>query len=113
MKNPRASSATAAFEQALATAGRVHYQLRLYVSGLSPRSTRAVASLKGICEEYLRGRYDLEVIDIYQQRLLAEREQIIAVPTLLRKLPQPSRRIVGDLSDRERVLSGLDLGTNK
>lgn len=113
MKNPRATSATAAFEQALATASPLRYQLRLYVSGLSPRSTRAVANLKGICEEYLPGRYDLEVIDIYQQSLLAETEQIIAVPTLLKKLPRPARRIVGDLSDRERVLRGLDLGPNQ
>lgn len=85
------------------------YLLRLYVTGLTPRSSRAVRNLKAVCDEYLAGRYDLEVIDIYQQPALARGEQIIAAPTLIKKLPLPVRRIIGDLSDRERVLVGLDL----
>ena len=76
---------------------------------MTPRSTRAIANIKEICEEHLKGRYDLQVIDLYQQPVLAEGDQIIAVPTLIRKLPLPLRRIIGDLSDRERVLVGLDL----
>ena len=93
-----------------ATAPRTdRYMLRLYVTGLTPRSSRAVRNLKAVCDEYLAGRYDLEVIDIYQQPALAQGEQIIAVPTLIKKLPLPVRRIIGDLSDRERVLVGLDL----
>ena len=83
--------------------------LRLYVTGLTPRSSLAVTNLKAVCDEYLAGRYDLEVIDIYQQPVLARGEQIVAAPTLIKKLPLPIRRIIGDLSDRERVLVGLDL----
>jgi circadian clock protein KaiB len=85
------------------------YVLRLYVTGMTPRSTRAIARIKAICEEYLEGRYDLEVIDIYQQPMLAKGEQIIAAPTLIKKLPTPLRRIVGDLSNKDRVLLGLDI----
>jgi len=100
---------TAAFEQALAEPAQSQYVLRLYVTGLTPRSTRAIANIKQICEEHLSGHYDLQVIDIYQQPVLAKGEQIIAVPTLIKQLPGPLRRIVGDLSSRERVLIGLDL----
>jgi len=85
------------------------YVLRLYVTGMTPRSTRAVENLRKICEEHLQGRYDLEVIDIYQQPALAKGEQIIAAPTLIKKLPLPLRRVIGDLSNMERVLLGLDL----
>jgi circadian clock protein KaiB len=85
------------------------YLLRLYVTGMTSRSERAVRNLQGICDEYLKGRYDLEVIDIYQQPVLAKGEQIIAAPTLIKKLPLPMRRIIGDMSNRERVLVGLDL----
>ena len=83
--------------------------LCLYVAGMTPRSTRAVANIKEICEEQLKGRYNLKIIDLYQQPELAKGDQIIAVPTLIKKLPPPLRRIIGDLSDRERVLIGLDL----
>jgi len=76
---------------------------------MTSRSSRAVSNLKAICEEYLEGRYDLEVIDIYQQPVLTKGEQIIATPTLIKKLPLPIRRIIGDMSNRERVLFGLDL----
>lgn len=85
------------------------YVLRLYVTGMTPRSTAAFASIKRICEKHLYGRYDLEVIDIYQQPSLARDEQIIAAPTLVKRLPAPIRRLIGNLSDEERVLSGLDL----
>jgi circadian clock protein KaiB len=109
MKTTKATSATAASEQCLAKPGGPLYVLRLYVTGMTPRSARAIANIKEICEEHLKGRYDLQVIEIYQQPVLAEGEQIIAVPTLIKKLPAPLRRIIGDLSDRERVLIGLDL----
>jgi circadian clock protein KaiB len=85
------------------------YVLRLYVSGATPRSAEAIANLSEICEERLKGRYDLQVIDIYQQPELASERQIVAVPTLIKQLPLPLRRLVGDLSKEERVLVGLDL----
>jgi circadian clock protein KaiB len=113
MKTTKAKSATAASEQSLAKPGGPRYVLRLYVTGMTPRSARAIANIKEICEEHLKGRYDLQVIEIYQQPVLTEGEQIIAVPTLIKKLPLPLRRIIGDLSDRERVLIGLDLKPEK
>jgi circadian clock protein KaiB len=88
---------------------RPKYLLRLYITGMTSRSTQAIARIKSICEEYLAGRYELEVIDIYQQPKLAKGEQIIATPTLVKRLPLPLRRLVGDLSNRQRVLLGLDL----
>ncbi len=99
----------AAFERALARAANEQYVLRLYVTGMTPRSTRAIANIKRICEEYLHGRYRLEVVDIYQQPTLAKGEQIVAAPTLVKKLPLPLRRLIGDLSNAESVLLGLDL----
>ena len=105
--NPRTLRAT--LEQAARTPPAERYVLRLYVTGMTPRSARAVKNLQAICNEYLEGRYDLEVIDIYQQPVLTKGEQIIAAPTLVKKLPLPMRRIIGDLSNRERVLLGLDL----
>jgi circadian clock protein KaiB len=85
------------------------YVLRLYVAGMTPRSVQAIANVKKICEEHLQGHYELKVVDLYQQPQLAQVEQIIAVPTLIKKLPLPVRRIIGDLSKTERVLGGLDL----
>jgi circadian clock protein KaiB len=99
----------ARFEQAAHTAPADRYILRLYVTGMTSRSAHAVANLRAICDEYLEGRYDLEVIDIYQQPVLTKGEQIIAAPTLIKKLPLPMRRIIGDMSNRDRVLLGLDL----
>jgi circadian clock protein KaiB len=96
-----------AFEAAAAIADQ--YVLRLYVTGMTARSALAVRNLQAICDEYLKGRYDLEVIDIYQQPFLTKGEQIIAAPTLIKKLPLPIRRIIGDMSNRERVILGLDL----
>lgn len=100
---------TAAFEEALANPQEQYYVLRLYVIGMSPQSMHAIANVKKICEENLHGRYDLEVIDLNQQPQLAQGEQIIAAPTLIKKLPLPLRRIIGDMSKAERVLVGLDL----
>ena len=98
------------FEQnAAASRADEQYVLRLYVTGMTPRSTEAIANIKAICEEHLEGRYSLEVIDIYQHPQLAKEEQIIAAPTLVKKLPAPLRRLVGNLSAKERVLMGLDL----
>jgi circadian clock protein KaiB len=85
------------------------YVLRLYVTGMTDRSSRAINNLRTICDEYLDGRYDLEVIDIYQQPALTRGEQIVAAPTLIKKLPLPMRRIIGDMSNRDGVLLGLDL----
>ena len=85
------------------------YVLRLYVAGTTPKSIRAVASIKEICENSLKNRYDLEVIDIYQQPVLMKGEQIIAAPKLVKKLPLPLRKFIGDMSDTERILVGLDL----
>lgn len=87
----------------------VRYVLRLYVTGSTPRSVRAIENLRRICEEHLFGRYDLEVIDIYQRPEAAREFQVIAVPTLVRLLPEPLRRVIGDLSDRDKVLHGLDI----
>lgn len=85
------------------------YSLKLYVAGQSPKSVNAIANIKKICEVNLQGRYVLDVIDLYQQPQLAQGEQVIAVPTLIRKLPRPLRRIIGDMSNTERVLVGLDI----
>jgi circadian clock protein KaiB len=85
------------------------YLLRLYVAGTTSKSIRAVANIKEICESSLKNRYDLEVIDIYQQPVLMKGEQIIAAPTLVKKLPLPLRKFIGDMSDTERILVGLDL----
>lgn len=83
--------------------------LRLYIAGVSLRSSHAIENIKKICEEHLKGRYELEVIDIYQHPELAERAQVIAVPTLIKKLPPPLRKFIGDLNDTEKILVGLDL----
>jgi len=101
--------ATQAFERALEEQSDEQYVLRLYVTGTTPRSMRAIQNIKQLCEEHLESRYDLEVIDVYQQPSLAAGEQIVALPTLIKELPLPLRRLIGDLSDEERVLLGLDL----
>ena len=85
------------------------WQLRLYVAGQTPKSVTAFSNLKKICENHLKGRYRIEVIDLLEQPHLSKGDQILAIPTLVRKLPQPVRKIIGDLSDTERVLVGLDL----
>jgi circadian clock protein KaiB len=85
------------------------WNLRLYVAGQTPRSMTAFQNLKNICEEYLKGQYHIEVVDLMENPTLARGDQILAVPTLVRKLPQPIRKIIGDLSNTERVLVGLDI----
>ncbi|HJS24516.1 MAG TPA: circadian clock KaiB family protein [Pyrinomonadaceae bacterium] len=85
------------------------WNLRLYVAGQTPRSLTAFKNLKDICEEYLKGEYHIEVIDLMENPTLARGDQILAIPTLVRKLPQPIRKIIGDLSNTERVLVGLDI----
>jgi len=85
------------------------WELRLYVAGTTPKSLAAFANLKRICEEHLAGRYTIEIIDLCKQPALARGHQILAIPTLVRKLPEPIRKIIGDLSNTERVLVGLDI----
>ncbi len=99
----------ASFERALKRSRTQTYLLRLYVTGATPKSLRAVDKIKAICEQHLKGRYHLEVIDIYQQPVLAAGEQIVAAPTLVKQLPAPLRRFIGDMADTERILLGLDL----
>jgi circadian clock protein KaiB len=107
---PVAGNSTAEFEERLAQQGASEcYVLRLYVTGSTPRSSAAITTIRALCKEKLDGRYDLEVIDIYQQPAAATGAQIIAAPTLIKKLPAPLRRMVGDLSSRHRVLAGLNL----
>jgi circadian clock protein KaiB len=86
-----------------------HYNLRLYVAGQTPKSLAAIANLKRICETHLAGRYAVEVIDLIDKPQLAAMDQILAIPTLVRRVPEPLRRIIGDLSQTERVLVGLDI----
>jgi circadian clock protein KaiB len=85
------------------------FVLRLYVTGMTPRSTRAIRAVRGICEEFLAGRYELEIIDVYQQPELIRDEQIFATPTLVKEAPQPGRRMIGDMSDRARLIAGLGI----
>ena len=110
MKQTPIEDATASFERALRqTKEGEQYLLRLYVAGITSKSTAAIDNIKAICERHLPGRYELEIIDVYQQPHLAKGEQIIAAPTLLKKLPLPLRRFIGDLSQTEKILVGLDL----
>jgi circadian clock protein KaiB len=85
------------------------WNLRLYVAGQTPKSIRAFANLKALCQEHLKGRYRIEVIDLMENPQLARGDQIVAIPTLVRKLPEPARKIIGDLSNNLRTLVGLDL----
>lgn len=99
----------AAFERALKQSAKRKYLLRLYVTGATPKSLQAIEHIKAICEEHLQGRYRLEVVDVYQQPVLARGEQIIAAPTLIKYLPLPLRKFIGDMTNSERILLGLDL----
>ena len=104
---------TERFERALHDAEKQMYVLRLYVTGFTPASTRAIASLKALCEEHLKGRFELEVIDILQRPSLAKGEQILATPTLVKLLPAPMQRFIGDLSGVSGKLLGLDLRSRR
>lgn len=99
----------AALESAIRRGAKQKYVLKLYVAGITPRSEAAVRTITEICEEHLEGRYKLEIIDIYQNPTLARGEQIVAAPTLVRKLPLPLRRFIGDMANIDRLLVGLDL----
>jgi circadian clock protein KaiB len=109
MKRKREKTSTAEFEKAAARQDPATYVLRLYVTGMTPKSTQAIANIRELCKKHLAGRYELEVIDIYQQPELSREEQIIASPTLIKKLPLPLRRLIGDMSDTDRFLVGIDL----
>ncbi len=100
---------TSEYETALEKRKTEHYVLRLYIAGNNPRSQTAVENVKKICEEYLNRRYELEVIDIYLDRTKNPVDLVLAAPTLIKKLPLPLRRIIGDMTRKERVLVGLDL----
>jgi circadian clock protein KaiB len=108
-KQPSAARTLTGFEAAAAALDQARYVLRLYVTGTTRNSERAIVNVRKICEEHLRGRYDLEIVDISQHPTLAEGEQIIAAPTLIKKLPLPLRRFIGDMSQTERILLGMDL----
>lgn len=105
----QSESTKRALELAAQKAKEQPYVLRLYVAGITPRSEQAIRTVTAICEEHLAGRYELEVIDIYQQPTLAKGEQIIAAPTLIKKLPAPLRRFIGNMANKEKILVGLDL----
>lgn len=106
---PKAKNSTEEFELTISKLNKSRYILRLYITGTTIRSVKALTNIKKICEEYLEGRYELQVIDLYQKPYLAKGEQIIAAPTLIKQLPLPLRRIIGDMSNKEKVLLGLDL----
>jgi circadian clock protein KaiB len=109
-QNPRKTiSSTKRFEEALTSGIKEKYVLRLYITGMTPRSQEALRKLHKVCHEYLGNNYELEVIDIYQQPTLGKGDQIIAVPTLIKKLPLPLRRLIGDFSQESRIILGLDL----
>lgn len=109
MRENRSTTSFKAMAAAVAARTETRYVLRLYVTGVTPHSTHAIVNIRKICEEHLQGRYELEVVDICQHPALAEGEQIIAAPTLIKKLPLPLRRFIGDMSQTERILLGLDL----
>jgi circadian clock protein KaiB len=100
---------TKVFEDFLAAEPKARYRLRLFVTGTTPRSARAIQNIRAICEANLQGRYDLEVVDIYQHPEQMQREQIVVIPTLVKEHPLPLRRMIGDLSNQEQVLIGLDI----
>jgi circadian clock protein KaiB len=109
MEIKKGTTSTNEFEKAAAKRDGAKCVLRLYVTGMTPKSTLAIANVQKLCEEHLAGRYELKVIDIYQQSTLAKEEQIIATPTLIKKLPLPLRKLIGDMSDTESFLVGIDL----
>lgn len=109
MTKRKAKTGTESLDEERRRYGKKKYVLKLYITGTTPHSIRAIDNIKEICEEHLKGRYTLEVIDLYKDPGLARTEQIIAAPTLIKKLPLPLRRIIGDMSGTEKVLVGLDL----
>jgi circadian clock protein KaiB len=104
---------SARFELALQDSETEKYVLRLYISGMTPNSLKAIENVRKICAEHLEGRYELEIIDIYQQPIFAKEGQIVAAPTLVKQLPPPLRKFIGDMSQTERILLGLDVRTRR
>jgi circadian clock protein KaiB len=113
MAKKKTSSIAKALEKKAKKFGKQKYILRLYVAGMTPQSSQAIQNITRICEENLKGRYDLQIVDIYQQPTLAAGEQIIAAPTLIKKLPLPLRKFIGSMADEEKMLVGLDLRPKK
>ena len=113
MPGDKDSESTKEFEAEMKASNSEKYVLRLYVTGMTPKSLSAIENVKKLCERYLNGRYDLEVIDIYQQPNVARTEQLVAAPTLVKKLPLPLRRFIGDMSNKEKILVGLDVVTDE
>jgi circadian clock protein KaiB len=111
MKTPRVSRTTKAFEKALATRGAGKFILRLYVAGATARSRQALLRARHLCEVDLKGNCELEVIDVYQQPILARDGQIVATPTLVKEFPKPVRRLIGDLTNISRLFDGFDVGS--
>ena len=103
----------AEFEEASKNEVKERYVLRLYVSGMTPKSINAIENVRKLCEQYLLGRYELDIVDIYQQPDVAKTEQLIAAPTLIKKLPLPLRRFIGDMSNKDKILVGLDIVPEK
>ena len=89
------------------------YRLRLYITGATPNSARAIINLKEFCESYLKDNYELDIIDVYQQPLVAKADQVIAIPMLVKLSPLPARRLIGDMSDKEKIFRGLSLTANE
>ena len=108
MTPPPAADASSRQAEPAAAAGEI-WELRLYVIGRSPKCVRAITNLQRVCDQYLPGQYHIEVVDLLENPHLAADEQVVAVPTLIKKLPPPIRKIVGDLSDEERLVVGIDL----
>ncbi|ACM21909.1 circadian clock KaiB domain protein [Geotalea daltonii FRC-32] len=108
-----AGNALKDFELAVEKTKKGKYILRLYVTGTTPNSQRAIENVRKICEEHLNGRYELEIIDIYQQPIYAREGQIVAAPTLVKELPPPLRKFIGDMSQTDKILLGLDVRTKK
>jgi circadian clock protein KaiB len=108
-KKATKKTTTEEFEEALIKRDKSKFVFRLYVTGITPRSLEAIEKIRDLCEEHLKGRYDLEVIDIYKQPKAAQKDQIFAAPTLVKLLPLPVRKIVGDMTKEEKLLAGLDI----
>jgi len=113
LKENKENSTIKEFEKSMQTTGSEKYVLRLYVTGMTPKSINAIENIRKICEENLKGRYELEVIDIYQKPEYARKEEIIAAPTLIKKLPLPLRKFIGDMSNKDKILVGLNLVPKK
>ena len=109
MKQKKVADSAAEFERKLRKMKQEKYVLRLYIAGMTTKSKQAIQSISQICQEHLKGRCELEVIDVFRHPVLAKGEQIIATPTLIKKLPLPLRRFIGDITETERILLGLDL----